>query len=176
MFRHLLVWFLRKTRPCSRLLLRLLAPLPVGLLRDVLAGFHPLGALGIDEYRYLRPLVLREVAPLAVEAPDKLPRVTFIFQDIRLYAELWEAGVEVLLDDRPENPGVKFNDADLIGIPLRLTLGQRSLDKGQVELKLRCRDERVDVEVEEVVSRVKAELAKLQQELDEKVVEVPYKK
>jgi prolyl-tRNA synthetase len=54
-----------------------------------------------------------------------------------LYQELSSQGVEVLLDDRDERPGVKFKDADLLGIPLRLTIGDKSLAAGNVELKLR---------------------------------------
>ena len=55
----------------------------------------------------------------------------------RLYEDLKKAGLEILFDDRTESPGVKFKDADLIGIPLRITVGARSLAKGEVELKLR---------------------------------------
>ncbi len=55
----------------------------------------------------------------------------------KLYGELQTAGLEVLFDDRDESPGVKFNDADLYGLPLRVTLSKRSLKKGGVELKLR---------------------------------------
>ncbi len=54
-----------------------------------------------------------------------------------LYAELTSLGIEVLFDDRDERPGVKFKDADLLGIPLRLTIGDKSLAAGSVELKLR---------------------------------------
>ncbi len=56
----------------------------------------------------------------------------------KLYADLLEVGVEVLLDDRDERPGAKFKDADLIGIPLRVTVGARGLKEGQVELKARA--------------------------------------
>jgi len=56
----------------------------------------------------------------------------------KLYAELLELGVEVLLDDRDERPGAKFKDADLIGIPLRVTVGARGLKEGQFELKARA--------------------------------------
>ena len=93
----------------------------------------------------------------------------------KLYADLQEKGVEVLLDDRNENPGVKFNDADLIGIPVRVNVGDRSLKKGVLELKVRREEERHDVPVEEVVDRVMAEIAKLQEELDAGVAEVEYK-
>ncbi len=56
----------------------------------------------------------------------------------KLYAEMEAAGFEVLFDDRQESPGVKFNDADLLGIPLRLTVSPRTLGKNSVELKKRA--------------------------------------
>ena len=56
---------------------------------------------------------------------------------LRLERELEAAGIEVLTDDREERPGVKFKDADLIGIPLRATVGARGLKNGQIEFKLR---------------------------------------
>ena len=55
----------------------------------------------------------------------------------KIYEELWARGVEVLWDDRDERPGVKFKDADLLGMPLRLTLGAKGLAQGQIELKPR---------------------------------------
>ena len=55
----------------------------------------------------------------------------------QLYADLSAAGIEVLYDDRLESAGVKFNDADLIGLPLRAVVSKRSLKNGGVELKLR---------------------------------------
>jgi len=55
----------------------------------------------------------------------------------RLYEELQAAGVAVLYDDRDESPGVKFNDADLLGMPLRLTVSARTLAQDSVELKRR---------------------------------------
>ncbi len=56
----------------------------------------------------------------------------------KLYAELTAAGIEVILDDRDERPGVKFKDADLVGFPLRLSIGEKSLAKGEVEIKPRA--------------------------------------
>ncbi len=58
----------------------------------------------------------------------------------KLYDELTDMGVEVLYDDRQESPGVKFNDADLLGIPLRATISPRSLEKDSVEIKRRSAD------------------------------------
>jgi len=55
----------------------------------------------------------------------------------RVYMSLWESGLDALLDDRDERPGVKFKDADLMGIPLRITIGKKSLASGQVELRHR---------------------------------------
>jgi prolyl-tRNA synthetase len=55
----------------------------------------------------------------------------------QLYDALGAAGVEVLWDDRDERPGVKFKDADLIGLPLRVTVGTKGLSTGHVELKPR---------------------------------------
>lgn len=54
-----------------------------------------------------------------------------------LYASLLEKGVEVIIDDRDERAGVKFNDADLIGIPLRVTIGKKAVSEGKMEVKLR---------------------------------------
>jgi prolyl-tRNA synthetase len=71
-----------------------------------------------------------------------------------LYASLREAGIEVLCDDREASGGVKFNDADLIGLPLRLTLGRRSLQEGGVELKRRDREERHTVDLKDTVDSV----------------------
>ena len=55
----------------------------------------------------------------------------------RIYEELTDAGIDVLLDDRKDSAGVKFNDADLIGIPIRIVIGNRTLKQGAVEVKLR---------------------------------------
>ncbi len=91
-----------------------------------------------------------------------------------LYAALLEAGVEVLYDDRPESPGVKFADADLIGIPVRLTLSKRSLEADSVELKRRDQAEAVLVKRGEVLPHLKQVLAELWSEIQARVVEMPY--
>ena len=72
----------------------------------------------------------------------------------RLYDELRAAGVDVLLDDRDGRPGVKFADAELIGIPLRVTIGPRGLENSIVELTARADGERHDVPVDDVVARL----------------------
>jgi prolyl-tRNA synthetase len=77
----------------------------------------------------------------------------------KLYQDLQAAGIEVLYDDRDERPGVKFNDADLIGLPVRITLGKKGLDAGNAEVKARRDEGNQDVSLDEVVSKVKAMLA-----------------
>jgi prolyl-tRNA synthetase len=71
-----------------------------------------------------------------------------------LYAELVDLGVDVIMDDRNERAGVKFNDADLMGIPIRVTIGSRGIKNGQMELKLRSDSESVDIPVPNAASRV----------------------
>ncbi|OQA41456.1 MAG: Proline--tRNA ligase [Chloroflexi bacterium ADurb.Bin325] len=82
-----------------------------------------------------------------------------------VYRELTAAGIEVLFDDRSESAGVKFADADLLGMPLRITLGKRSLKEGGAELKRRDRPDKVIVPLAELAARVSAELAALEAEV-----------
>jgi hypothetical protein len=72
-----------------------------------------------------------------------------------LYRELSDAGLEVLYDDREETPGIKFKDADLIGIPLRVTLGEKNLKKGLVEIKRRKTGDTILVKKEDVMAKVR---------------------
>ena len=71
-----------------------------------------------------------------------------------VYEALKEKGVDTILDDRDERPGVKFKDCDLIGVPLRVTIGERALKEGNVEIKMRTRKEPDLVRKEEIVGRV----------------------
>ncbi|MHC4236538.1 MAG: proline--tRNA ligase, partial [Planctomycetota bacterium] len=71
-----------------------------------------------------------------------------------VYSALRDAGVEVLYDDRDASPGVKFNDADLIGIPVRATLGSRSLEAGGLELKRRDEDEKRIVAIDDAAQKI----------------------
>ena len=73
-----------------------------------------------------------------------------------LYQQLTDAGVEVLLDDRDERPGVKFKDADLIGIPLRIVIGDKGLANGEVEFKPRTAEKAEAVRIDAIMDRVLA--------------------
>ncbi|MEE4303409.1 MAG: proline--tRNA ligase [Wenzhouxiangella sp.] len=76
----------------------------------------------------------------------------------KFYEELTAAGVEVLMDDRPLRPGVMFADAELIGIPHQLVIGDRGLDKGIVEYRRRGGDNR-EVEIDKTIDFIKSELS-----------------
>jgi prolyl-tRNA synthetase len=84
-----------------------------------------------------------------------------------LYSQLEQAGFEVLFDDREESPGVKFNDADLIGLPLRITVSKRSLESGGAEVKLRHEKERQLVALTELEGLVRGQLESLMKTLVE---------
>ena len=71
-------------------------------------------------------------------------------------------------------PGVKLNDADLIGLPLRLTIGPRSLNAGGAELKQRDSDAATMVAVEQIIPTLKAEIARLFTASQQRVVPVPF--
>jgi prolyl-tRNA synthetase len=96
-----------------------------------------------------RPLAPFEVLLAALNPDD--PEVGRVAE--RLYGELRERGVDVFYDDRDERPGVKFKDADLVGFPVRLVVGARSLAEGKVELSLRRDREKQSVGVDEAVGR-----------------------
>jgi prolyl-tRNA synthetase len=92
----------------------------------------------------------------------------------KLYTDMQTAGIEVLYDDRDESPGVKFNDADLIGCPVRITVSERALGQGGVEMKLRQEQAKGIVPLEETVARLRSVLQSMQAELLLKVVPVKY--
>jgi prolyl-tRNA synthetase len=71
-----------------------------------------------------------------------------------IYQILWKNGYDTLLDDRNERPGVKFKDADLIGIPVRLTIGKKALAEGKVELRSRKTKQTILVEINNVLDAV----------------------
>jgi prolyl-tRNA synthetase len=72
-----------------------------------------------------------------------------------IYQDLLDQGVEVLYDDREETPGIKFKDADLIGIPLRVTLGEKNVKKGLLEIRKRKTGETLLVKKEDAASKIK---------------------
>ncbi len=76
----------------------------------------------------------------------------------KVYENLWSANIDTLWDDRNERPGVKFKDADLLGIPFRVTIGQKALAQGNVELRNRQSKETILVRPEDLVSTIVAQI------------------
>ena len=110
-----------------------------------------------DENGIIWPLALAPyhvvVVPVNVKKEEHLENAE------KIYNELQAAGVEVLLDDRNERAGFKFKDSDLLGIPMRITVGKDIVD-GKVEFKLRKEADKEIISVDEVLDRVKAEFVK----------------
>ncbi len=92
----------------------------------------------------------------------------------KLFGALEAAGIEVLFDDREESPGVKFADADLIGIPIRLTVSSRSLKEDSVEIKRRDQDDSSLVKLSDAVTEIQGRIQELYDEISQGVAEVPY--
>lgn len=132
---------------------------------------HPIvmGSYGIGSERLMACIVERfnddkgiiwpiSVAPYQIAlvslATSKQPEVAEAAD--RIYADLTAAGFDVLYDDRDERAGVKFNDADLLGMPLRLTVGGKGLQSGSVELKFRRTGEMRNIPLDGLVEGVRA--------------------
>ena len=116
---------------------------------------HPIimGSYGIGVNRILAATIERShdsngiIWPLPL-APYEVLIVPINFKDelimdsaTKIYDVLCDAGIDTLLDDRDQRPGFKFKDADLIGIPIRITAGKRLKETGELEIKLRSKDE-----------------------------------
>jgi prolyl-tRNA synthetase len=121
----------------------------IGLGRTVAAAIEQ----SYDQNGIIFPMPIAPFQVLILPVNIKISFLKEIAE--QLYQTLSENGIEVLYDDREESPGVKFKDADLIGIPLRITLGEKNLKKGLVEIKKRRTGEIFLVKREEVLSKIK---------------------
>jgi prolyl-tRNA synthetase len=107
----------------------------IGINRIVAAAVEA----GHDDNGILWPLSIAPYHVLVIPIPGKDPAV--MEQALALESALGAAGLEILVDDRDLRPGVKFKDADLIGIPLRVVIGERGLKEGMIEIKWRSQSE-----------------------------------
>jgi len=108
-----------------------------------------------DEHGIAWPAALAPFDVHLVAVPGRGEHAAEVFsQAERIYAELTGRGVDVLYDDRDASPGVKFADADLIGVPTQIVVGAKGLAKGMVERKDRATGTRDDVPVGEIVNRL----------------------
>jgi len=120
----------------------------IGIGRTVAAAIEQ----GNDEAGIKFPL---SIAPFEVTViPTNMKNENVKTVSDNIYSELKEKGVDVLIDDRSESAGIKFKDAELTGIPLRITIGPRTLENGEVELKTRMDGESRNIKIEEVVAEV----------------------
>ncbi len=110
-----------------------------------------------DEYGIIWPLVVAPYHVIITVINMKNEEQKKVGE--KLYRELQDLGIEVLLDDRNERAGVKFNDRDLIGIPIRITVGRKA-EEGIVEYSLRKEEKNTDIKGDEVKNKVLEEFNK----------------
>jgi len=122
----------------------------VGVSRTIAASIEQ----NHDDFGIIWPMPIAPYQCIIVPASTKDTLVVETAD--KLYHELKGLGVEVVLDDRDERAGVKFKDADLVGYPIRVTLGSKTLANGQVELRERKSGETHLVKVEDLTQKVKA--------------------
>lgn len=87
-----------------------------------------------------------------------------------IYDRLIAEGIEVLYDDRKESAGVKFADADLIGVPLRITLGNKSIKEGKVEVRIRSNGEVTSYSLDTMIDDIKREIAKEEKKIEDGII------
>ena len=145
-----------------------------GVQKPVIMGCYGIGigrllACLAEEYNDESGLKLPiTVAPYDVHLVS-LVKDTEIAEQI--YEELIKSGIDVLYDDRKESAGVKFADADLIGVPIRITLGNRSLKEKKVEVKLRSTGEITSYDIENLAAEIKEEIKKERSRIEDNIVE-----
>jgi prolyl-tRNA synthetase len=126
----------------------------VGVSRTIAAAIEQ----NYDEMGIIWPIPIAPYHCILIPVSTKDAQVVETTE--RLYQDLQSLGVEVVLDDRDERAGVKFKDADLVGYPLRITIGSKTLANGQVELKERKSGEMQLVSVDEAAQLVKVMINK----------------
>ena len=138
-----------------------------GQLRPMLMGCYGIGvgrllAAAIEQNHDDKGIVFpAPIAPYQVHLVGlNLSNVDVADAAETLYQQLWAEGLDTLFDDRlEESAGVKLNDADLLGLPVRLVVSPRNLRSGVVELKGRADSEAITVDASEVMQRVREMLA-----------------
>jgi|Deesub1362B_J571_1020462.scaffolds.fasta_scaffold00015_134 prolyl-tRNA synthetase len=140
-----------------------------GQLKPVIMGSYGIGLgrimaaaqeLYADEDGMVWPL---SIAPFDIHILPLEMRGRIKDEADRLYKKLVQKGEEVLMDDRDETPGVKFKDADLLGIPLRITIGRKFMEKNLFEIRVRKTKESIETDGNEIydkIQNIKGELLK----------------
>jgi len=108
--------------------------------------------LGNDDNGIIWPISIAPFEVLVTSVNQDDEKVVQVAEDI--YQQLLSNGIDVLLDDRVLRGGVKFKDADLIGMPIRVTVGKKSVSEGNVEIKLRCESQSRKIAIEKATNKV----------------------
>jgi prolyl-tRNA synthetase len=131
----------------------------IGIARIIASAIE----LHHDDDGIIWPISIAPFEVLIMSANQDDPEVTRVAE--QLYRQLGSNNIEVLLDNRPERAGVKFKDADLIGIPVRVTVGRRGLAEGKIEIKLRRESDRQTIPIADAPQRIEAMVRQLYAEL-----------
>jgi prolyl-tRNA synthetase len=142
-----------KEKPC------LMGCYGIGINRIVASAIEA----GNDENGIMFPISIAPFEVIIVSVNQDDAEVVKAADDI--YKQLLDKGIEVLLDDRDERAGVKFKDADLIGIPVRITVGKKALATGNVEIKLRTEPKPTLIPVASAVEKAIAMVVELKTKL-----------
>ena len=119
-------------------------------------------ALALAESKQVDGRTLLEAIVCGYEAGGKLGSMLMDVETAKkIYRELIDYNIDVLLDDRDERAGVKFNDADLLGIPIRVTVGLRGVKDGQVEVRLRPESESIVISVKDATAFIRNKIKEL---------------
>jgi len=129
----------------------------VGVSRVVAAAIEQ----NHDEHGIIFPVPLAPYQVIVLNLGLKDEAITGMAE--KLYSDLREKGLDVILDDRDERPGAKFKDADLLGVPFRVTVGKSFVNKGLIEVRERRTGEVEELPPEDVVDRL---LARISEEMD----------
>jgi prolyl-tRNA synthetase len=120
----------------------------IGIGRTVAAAIEQ----NYDQFGMILPAA---IAPFEVEVlPVNTSHAESMETATSIYKNLLAMGVDAMMDDRDERPGVKFKDCDLIGIPIRVGVGERGLKEGMVDIKLRTEKEAIRVPKDDVIGKV----------------------
>jgi prolyl-tRNA synthetase len=136
------------------------------------AALMPMGCYGVGVSRIVAAAIEQNNDARGIIWPDTIAPFQLVITPIgyqkseqvkkvcdELYTQLTSVGIEVLLDDRKERPGIMFADADLMGIPHRVVVGEKSLDKGQIEYKNRRADAAEDIAEDTILDFLKTTLS-----------------
>jgi len=151
-----------------------------GQAQSIIMGSYGIGvgrlmACVAEHYRDDKGLMWPiSIAPYAVHLVALPGEGSFAAAD-QIYSDLRAAGIEVLYDDRDERPGVKFNDADLIGAPIRVTISPRTLKEEKAEIKLRSEATSQNIPLTDLLPHLQSEIVRLQAAIAETVKTVRYR-